>query len=84
MNKSSSANLLNTTNLIASLMKNMMIKMIMSSHVAIVIAVDLLSDVIGVVRIASREIEGINILNLEGKEAHPPQTNPKRKKMNDK
>ena len=72
MNKSSSANFLNTTNLIASLMKNRMIKMIMSSHVAMVMAVDLLSDVIDVARTANGEIEGRNILNLEGKEAHPP------------
>lgn len=72
MNRSSSANLLNTTNLIASLIKNRMIKMIMSSHVAMVMAVDLLSGVIDVARTASREIEGTSILNLEGKEAHPP------------
>jgi hypothetical protein len=72
MNKSSIANFLNTANLIASLMKNMMIKIIMSSHVAMVMAVDLFSGVIDVARIANREIEGINILNLKGKEAHPP------------
>jgi hypothetical protein len=63
--RSSSANLLSTTNLIVSLRMNMMIKMNMSSHDVIVMAVDLLSAVICVARIARREVEGINMVNLE-------------------
>jgi hypothetical protein len=67
MSRSSSANLLSTTNLIVSLRMNMMIKMNMSSHDVIVIAVDLLSAVIFVARMARREVEGMNMVNLEPK-----------------
>ena len=82
MSKSTTANFLNITNLIASRERNMIINMIMSSHVAIVTAVDLLSGVIGVARTAN-DIEGIFMTMWKDKDVErpPSQTDPKEKKI---
>jgi hypothetical protein len=66
-------------NLTVSLRMNMTIEVNMSSHVAIVIAVDLLSAVICVARMARRELEGMNMVNLEPK-TPPSLTNPKKRR----
>jgi hypothetical protein len=59
--RSSTPNFRSTTNLMACRERNMITNVIMKSHDAIVIAVDLLSGVIGVARTAN-DVEGIHIL----------------------
>lgn len=60
MRRSSMPNVRSTTNLMACRERNMITNVIMKSHDAMVMAVDLLSGVIGVARTAI-DVEGIHI-----------------------